>query len=62
LFYAPFKASIAHVFDRFLFAALGHNMFLTGARFATLVTTFSASKIACEATGNMGPELSTGLS
>ncbi len=40
--------------------ALGHNMFLTGARFATLVTTFSASKIACEALCNMSPSFNIG--
>ena len=37
-------------------------MFLTGARFASLVTTFSASKIACEAFGNMNPSLNIGES
>jgi hypothetical protein len=35
-------------------------MFLTGARFASLVTIFSASKIACEAFGNMNPSLNIG--
>jgi hypothetical protein len=44
----------------FTLPALGNNMFLTGARFATLVTTFSASKLACEALTDMPTSLSTG--
>jgi hypothetical protein len=40
-----------------LFPAIGHSLFLTGSRFAALVTTFSATKIACEALGNMDASL-----